>query len=440
MSHRFYFCLEITNFAARKKRLNVKIRLYILFITVQLLCANTLRAQRADSLAMQFIREMGVTATTDNGLKLFLSGEAKFIDLFQAIRQAKHHIHLEYFNFRNDSIANTLFDLLAVKAAEGVEVRAMFDSFGNSSNNRPLKREHIEAIRSKGIELVKFDPMRFPWVNHALHRDHRKIVVIDGQVGYTGGMNIADYYIHGLPEIGDWRDIHLRIEGSAVHQLQGIFLTMWNKETGQHVGGPDYFPTLPAEADSTLRQLPHHDAEVMVVDRTPGETSKSIRQAYAACIASAQQHIQIVNPYFVPTRTVRKAIKKALKQGKRVEIMIPLKSDIPFTPEASHYIAHKLMKRGAEVYLFEGGFHHSKIMMIDSTFCTVGTANLNSRSLCYDYETNAFIFDPRPTAELSAMFERDKLTSTPLTREYWKHHSRWKKFLGWLGNVLTPFL
>ena len=114
MSHRFYLCLEFSNFAARKKRLNVKIRLYILFITVQLLCANTLRAQRADSLAMQFIREMGVTATTDNGLKLFLSGEAKFIDLFQAIRQAKHHIHLEYFNFRNDSSANTLFDLLAV--------------------------------------------------------------------------------------------------------------------------------------------------------------------------------------------------------------------------------------------------------------------------------------------------------------------------------------
>ena len=142
----------------------------------------------------------------------------------------------------------------------------------------------------------------------------------------------------------------------------------------------------------------------------------------------------------MPTKSIRKAIKKALKKGTEVEIMIPAVSDIPFTPEASFYIAHKLMKRGAKIYLFKDGFHHSKVMMVDSSFCTVGTANLNSRSLRYDYETNAFIFDPLTTHQLNGMFERDKKNSTLLTPEIWKKRSGWKKFIGWVGNLLTPFL
>ena len=148
----------------------------------------------------------------------------------------------------------------------------------------------------------------------------------------------------------------------------------------------------------------------------------------------------IVNPYFVPTNSVRRAIKRALKRGVEVEIMLPAKSDIGFTPETGELVAYRLMKKGAKVYLFEGGFHHSKVMMVDSTFCTVGTANLDSRSLRYDYETNALIFDKGTTDELSTMFERDKRNSHPLNREYWKKRSKWKKFVGWLGNLLTPFL
>ncbi len=400
----------------------------------------------SDSIVAAFFKELNIPLTHDNHVELFFNGHDKFQDLFSAIRKARHHIHLEYFNFRNDSIANALFDLLAEKAREGVKVRAMFDAFGNSSNNRPLKKHHLQAIAERGIEIVKFDPITFPWVNHAIHRDHRKIVVIDGSVGYTGGMNIADYYIHGLPELGQWHDIHMRITGGAVAQLQGIFLTMWNRETGQHIGGPEYFPPLSATpsyeqiAERNPRDSLCPTTQIAIVDRVPKETPRNISHAYSTCIETAQRHIQIVNPYFVPTRSIRKAIKQALRQGTRVEIMIPSKSDIPFTPEASFYIAHKLMKRGAEIYLFDGGFHHSKIMMIDSTFCTVGTANLNSRSLRYDYETNAFIFSPTTTQELNTMFEADKLQSTRMTPEYWKQRSRWKKFVGWLGNLLTPFL
>ena len=192
-------------------------------------------------LVLNFMKEQGIPITVGNQVHLLPSGREKFEDLFEEIRQAKHHIHLEYFNFRNDSIANALFDLLAEKAEEGVEVRALFDAFGNWSNNQPLKKKHIKEIRSRGIDLVKFDPINFPYINHAAHRDHRKIVVIDGKVGYTGGMNIADYYINGLPKIGQWRDMHTRIEGPAVNELQEIFLGIWNKETKQNVGGKDYF-------------------------------------------------------------------------------------------------------------------------------------------------------------------------------------------------------
>jgi cardiolipin synthase len=382
---------------------------------------------------MAYMQKLGVPVTTNNKVKLLMSGREKFTDLFEAIRHAKHHVHLEYFNFRNDSIANALFDLLAEKVKEGVEVRAMFDAFGNWSNNQPLKKRHLKAIRDKGIEIVKFDPITFPYVNHAAHRDHRKIVVIDGYIGYTGGMNIADYYINGLPKIGAWHDMHVRIEGDAVRYLQGIFLTMWNRETGQHIGGPQYFTDVPQFPDSIAE-------EIAIVDRTPRETPRSISHAYTATIYAAQKNIQIINPYFVPTKSIRKALKRALKRGTEVEILIPAVSDIAFTPEASFYITHKLMKKGAKIYLFNGGFHHSKVMMVDRSFCTVGTANLNSRSLRYDYETNAFIFDPEVTKQLNDMFERDKQNSTPMTDEYWKQRSPWKKFVGWFANLLTPFL
>ena len=413
----------------------VLIHITLSLATVLLLLAGKASAQtaRSDSAVMQRLKDMGSPLTCNNRVGLLMSGEDKFNDLFEAIRGARHHIHLEYFNFRNDSIAGVLFRLLAQKVKEGVEVRALFDAFGNLSNNKPLKKKHLKAIREQGIEIVKFDPFTFPWFNHAAHRDHRKIVVIDGKTGYTGGMNVADYYIKGLPKIGEWHDIHARIEGDAVRYLQGIFLTMWNRETGQHIGGPEYFPDTPQLPDSIAE-------EIMIVDRTPRETPRSISRAYAASIREADSLIRIVNPYFVPTKSIREAIKYALKKGTEVEIMVPRVSDVPFTPEAAFYILHKLMKKGAKVYLFNGGFHHSKVMMVDGSFCTVGTANLNSRSLRYDYETNAFIFDPETTAQLTEMFERDKQRSTLLTPEVWKERSAWKKFVGWFGNLLTPFL
>ena len=357
--------------------------------------------------------------------------------MFAAIRQARHYVHLEYFNFRNDSIAGLLFEVLEEKASEGVKVRAMFDAFGNWSNNRPLKKEHLAEIERRGIEIVEFDPLRFPYVNHVSERDHRKIVVIDGQVGYTGGMNVADYYVDGLPEIGAWRDMHMRVEGPAVDDLQKIFLSMWEKATDQSLEGDIYFPV---KTDSFDLPPTIDSVDVAIVDRVPHQLPKLMREVYSQAILEATDKIELINPYFVPTRKVRKALKKAIDKGVDVQIMISSKSDIPFTPDASMHVAHKLMKRGATVYLYDGGFHHSKVMMVDDDFCTVGSTNLNSRSLRYDYEVNAFIFDERVTAELSEMFNDDKKNSTLMTPEYWKKRSAWRKFVGWFANLLTPFL
>ena len=175
-------------------------------------------SQTSDSIIVERMRRVGVTFSHDNSVTLLVNGQEKFDDMFKAIRQAKSSVHLEYFNFRNDSIASLLFNILAQKAEEGVEVRALFDGFGNDSNNRPLRKRHLKDIRSKGIEIFEFDPLRFPWVNHVFHRDHRKIVVIDGKVAYTGGMNVADYYIKGTEQVGKWRDMHCRIEGSEVKE------------------------------------------------------------------------------------------------------------------------------------------------------------------------------------------------------------------------------
>ena len=416
---------------------------------------------KSEAAMRAYLQERNIAVTQHNSLKLFFSGHDKFKDLFGHINQAEKTIHMEYFNFRNDSIAGLTFELLGVKAQEGVAVRAMYDAFGNSSNNRPLKKVHTQAIRATGVDLVEFDPIRFPWVNHIVPRDHRKIVVIDGKTGYTGGMNIADYYVVGLEDIGEWHDIHMRLEGPVVSKLQDIFLKMWNKETKQHVLSELRTQVVDMTAEHTpvediseseVALLPleermelvgkrtHEEVDIAIVDRSPGKTSDAIRKMYAKALDSAEEHVQIVNPYFVPTKSVRRAIKRALKRGVEVEIMIPAKSDIGFTPETGELVAYRLMKKGAKVYLFDGGFHHSKVMMVDSTFCTVGTANLDSRSLRYDYETNAFIFDKGTTGELSTMFERDKQNSHPLTREYWKKRSGWKKFVGWFGNLLTPFL
>ena len=402
-------------------------------------------AQRSDSTIVRQLREEGIRFSDNNSVTLLMSGQEKFDDMFCAIRQARSSVHLEYFNFRNDSIASLLFDLLAEKAKEGVEVRALFDGFGNDSNNQPLLKKHIKAIRKRGIEIYEFDPIRFPWINHVLHRDHRKIVVIDGQIAYTGGMNVADYYINGTPQVGEWRDMHCRIDGDEVNTLQAIFLRIWNKTARQNVHGAKYFRGIRGGyyfhdlKPDTCCTAGHK--MVGIINREPRTSNKIIRQFYINAINDAKDSIKLVNPYLTLTGKLKRALKRAVKRGVKVEGMVSEKSDIPLTPDCVFYNVHKLMKHGVDVYIYEPGFHHTKIIMVDGLFCTVGSANLNSRSLRFDYEENAVIIDPCTTAELSHMFDHDKTRSFKLTPEKWKEfRTGWQKFVGWFAHFLAPVL
>lgn len=402
-------------------------------------------AQTSDSLIVKELRSEGVSFSRNNTVTLLLTGQEKFDDLFSAIKQAKSSIHLEYFNFRNDSIANQLFNLLADKVKEGVEVRALFDAFGNMSNNKPLRKKELDNLRERGIEIYEFDPIRFPWINHVFARDHRKIVVIDGSIAYTGGMNVADYYINGTKVVGEWHDMHCRIEGDEVNTLQKIFIKTWNKVTKQHLSGAKYyrgdrpnttFVDLKRPAVDSLNNM-----LVGIINREPRTSNTIIRKFYTTAIDVAKDSIQIINPYFTLNRAIKKAIKRAVKRGVKVDIMLSVRSDIPLTPDCGFYNAHQLMKRGCNIWMYMPGFHHTKVIMVDGLFCTVGSANLNSRSLNFDYEANAVIVNKEVTQELCDLFNAEKKESFLLTPKKWNEmRTPWKKFVGWFAHLLAPVL
>lgn len=420
-------------------------RLRQLFIFIFCCIASLANAVTSDSLIVGKLREAGVKFSCNNSVTLLMNGQEKFDDMFSAISQAKSSVHLEYFNFRNDSIASRLFEILVRKAREGVEVRALFDSFGNSSNNRPLKKRHLEELRSHGVEIYEFDPLRFPWVNHVFHRDHRKIVVIDGKIAYTGGMNVADYYIKGTKQVGEWRDMHCRIEGDEVNTLQSIFLRIWNKTTKQNVQGAQYFRGFRG-ADYITGLKPDTCATaghkmVGIINREPLTSNKIIRTFYINAINEAIDSIKIINPYLTLSSALKRALRNAVKRGVKVEVMVSAHSDIPLTPDCVFYNVHKLMKHGVDVYIYKPGFHHTKVIMVDGKFCTVGSANLNARSLRFDYEENAVIIDRCTTKELSDMFDADKKQSFRLTPQTWNEfRTPWKKFVGWFAHLLAPWL
>ena len=387
----------------------------------------TLSAQTSDSILVEMMREDGITFTHDNSVKLLMSGKEKFADMFEVIRQAKSSIHMEYFNFRNDSIANLLFDILREKRKEGVEVRCLFDGFGNDSNNQPLKKDHLTKLHNDSIEIFEYDPIRFPWVNHIWPRDHRKIVVIDGKIGYTGGMNVADYYLVGTEQVGEWRDMHCRIEGPAVNELQTIFLSMWKRVTKEELTDQKYFQAKAAG-----------DKMVGIANREPRTSNEIMRRFYVKALDSAKDSVKIVNPYFAPTSSVIKALKRCAERGVKMDILISSKYDIPLMPDVVIYNMRKLAKRGARIWRYRPGFHHSKIMMVDGKFCTVGSTNLDARSLRFDYEINALIIDPETTRQLDDKFIQDMEKCDYMSRDDLKKcQNTWHKFKGWFGHLLT---
>ena len=395
----------------------------ILFLLISLYT----KAQSSDSLTISQMQEMGIVFSENNNVELLMSGKEKFARLFEDIRQAKQSVHLEYFNFRNDSIASLLFDILREKRKEGVEVRAAFDGFGNDSNNQPLKKEHLDKLHADSIDIYEFDPIRFPWINHIWPRDHRKIVVIDGRIAYTGGMNVADYYIVGTEQVGEWRDMHCRIEGSAVNDLQKIFVRFWKKLAKEELTDPKYFQGTTAG-----------NKMVGIANREPRTSNEIMRRFYVNALDNAKDSVKIINPYFMPTNKVIKALKRCAERGVKMDILISSRYDEPLTPDIVMYNMKKLIKRGAHVWRYRPGFHHSKIMTVDGKFCTVGSTNLDARGLRYDYEVNALIFDKQTTQELDQKFIEDTSKCDYISMEEWKKsRTTWQRFKGWFGHLLT---
>ena len=403
---------------------------HLLFVFALLFCLVGRGDNSAERTKRDFLR-LGLPIYENNQVRILPTAEIKFRDLFKAVDGAKEYIYLDYFKFQQDSICGELINHLRRKVSEGVEVRILFDSFGNKSSDLPLSDTLQARIREAGIHIAAFDPVRFPWINHLMHRNHHKIAVIDGKVVYTGGMNVADYYLHGKPKVGKWRDMHIRIEGPVVEAYEELFWKMW-KTPRPPLGGEMKNEKLKMKNEGTshglsdrmVNSLPLKGAggsPVAFASRWPKESPDIMRKTYCAAIDNAEHLVQIVNPYAMLFGEVRAALRRALQRGVRVQFMVSTKSDGKANDDVIGLEMHKLMKRGAEVYYYENGFHHSKVMMIDSLFCTVGTTNLDARSLCFDYEVNAFIFDPSTTAELQRIFADDVANHcTLLTPEVWK--------------------
>lgn len=394
---------------------------------------------------IEALTSLGVPFYNGNSVTLLPSGTEKFKDMFEAIRQAKHFIHLEYFNYRNDTIGWALFGLLGQMAQKGVEVKVMCDDFGNHSNDHPLKQHHLDSIRNMGVQIEIFDPIVFPFFNHAVHRDHMKIVVIDGNIAYSGGMNVADYYIHGKPEIGSWHDMHMRLEGPVVGEYERIFEKMWEKQTHERLDHIKYVGNGQPVENTYYNLKPDttsdiHNKKIAVVHRCPGKNKKLMSQAYVAAIDAAREHIQIVNPYPTGVYSVRRALYRALKRGVRIEFMVSAKSDVPITPDIVGIQMRRLLARGCEVYYYEEGFHHSKFMIVDDQFCTIGSANMDARSMIFDYEVNSFIFTPTTTKELQKIFIHDLDKCTLLTKDgYKKRFNLWHRMVGRIFGAFKGF-
>ena len=413
-----------------------------LFLVIFLLSSLPFMAEDAAERTKRDFLRMGIPMYESSEVRILPTAEIKFCDLFQTIEQAEKYILLDYFKFQQDSICGELLKKLKRKAQQGVDIRIIFDSFGNKSSDLPLSDTLQARIREAGIQIAAFDPVRFPWINHLLHRNHHKIAVIDGKVVYTGGMNVADYYLHGKPKVGKWRDMHIRMEGTIVQAYEELFWKMWGevkseerrvKSEERRVKNESNIQGSEGNSDSSLftlhssLQTPdsslftlHSSLPIAFASRWPQESPGIMRQTYSTAIDNAQPLVQIVNPYAGLFGEVRAALRRALERGVRVQFMVSTKSDGKANDDVTGLEMRKLMKRGAEVYLYDGGFHHSKVMMIDSIFCTVGTTNLDARSLCFDYEVNAFIFSPTTTHELQQIFRDDIEHSTLLTPEVWK--------------------
>lgn len=364
----------------------------------------------------------------DNTVKIFTDGKEKFHDLLQEIKRAKKFIHIGYYIFKNDELGEEILDALAKKAAEGVEIRLLYDQLGS----RSLRKKHLKKLVDAGGKYAVFFPSLLYIINFRInYRNHRKIVVIDNEVGYVGGFNVGNEYLGKDKKFGYWRDTHLKISGSAVVNLQLRFLLDWRYSSWENnVLIPKYLSYTPCTGNVGMQ----------IVSSGPDSQWEQIKYGYIKMVQDAKESILIQTPYLVLDDSIKESLKIAALSGVDVKIMIPNMPDHPFVYWASYYNAGELLNCGAKVYTYENGFLHAKTIVVDNKVSSVGTANMDIRSFRLNFEVNAFIYNKDISTELCDVFHKDLEYCSELTLDKYKSRSLIIKIKESFSRLLSPIL
>lgn len=369
------------------------------------------------------LEKNGAILTENNHIDIYTDGQEKFDALFKDIHQAKDHIHIQYYIIHDDGLGTELVDALTEKAKQGVQVRVLYDHMGS----RGISKNFYNGLIAAGGLVEVF----FPHFNYN-YRNHRKLAIIDGSIGYIGGFNVGDEYL-GLDEkFGYWRDTHLRTKGNGVHALQTRFILDWNQASKEKnfTYEARFFPEFP--------QVGH--VGMQVVSSGPDAEWQHIKNGYVKMIVTAKKYIYLQTPYFIPDDTLLDTLKIAALSGVDVRIMIPDKPDHMFVYWATLSNMGELLRAGAKVYIYENGFIHAKTLIADDAIASVGTANFDSRSFSLNFEVNAFIYDEQKTQELRTTFEKDIQVSKELTLEDYQKRSLIIKIKESISRLLSPIL
>ena len=423
------------------KRIGKRTYVIIALMLAALFSSKPILAQnRADTTLMRYLQGEGLNPYPARDIAILTTGHDLMESLFHDIDNAKRKVWIEFFIIANDSVGKLCIHHLEQAARRGCEVRMITDDYKDWERGYGMRTpKGRDSIRSLGIDFVTFDRFRFPWVNH-LCRDHRKVVNIDDSIGYIGGFNIADYYVHGNPSYGGWRDTHIRITGAAVEGLARMFHKQY-QFLGTGGKGKYTFSRYLFDRDYALQ----NDSTPQIVYFERGRENRKkkaeARRAIIAAFDAARDTIRLVSPYLLPTHTVRQALIRAIDRGVHVEILFSKKGDMDILSYGNYHFSKRLVRHGAHVFLYRGDFHHSKIMMIDGRVAMVGSVNMNSRSLKWDYEAACFVFDRKTTGELTRIFENDKLKCDTFSLEYYKREfpRRFRHKGWWVDRFLTPF-
>ncbi|GAE36149.1 cardiolipin synthase [Halalkalibacter akibai] len=366
--------------------------------------------------------------TENNQVTVYTKGADKFDSLLSDIKQAKSHIHILYYIIRDDELGNKIADALASKAKEGVEVRLLYDDLGS----RRLSKTFIEKVKSAGGEIEAFFPSRIPFINLTLNfRNHRKLVVIDGETGYIGGFNVGDEYLGLNQRFGYWRDTHLKIKGEAVNHIQTRFIQDWNQASKKEITIKEYLYPFTKQ---------YGKFGIQIVSSGPDSQLEQIKKAYIKMILKAKKYVYIQTPYFIPDESLLDALKIACFSGLDVRIMIPNKPDHPFVYWATYSNIGELLKIGAKIYIYDNGFLHCKTIVADDEIASIGTANIDVRSFRLNFEVNAFLYSSKDVKPLTEIFHEDMKHSRELTKEDYNKRSLKIRFKESVSRLLSPIL